>query len=89
MTRTGWSRCLSFTSTSGRRAASPCLDEYIRSQAAADRWFQTLPEERVRQRVTRPNYWFGPGDTLDRATSMIPRLLNERLPDFGIDFAVV
>jgi predicted TIM-barrel fold metal-dependent hydrolase len=65
------------------------LDDYIRSQVAADRWFMTPPDERVRQRVTRPNYWFGPGNTLDRATSMIPRLLHERLPDFGIDFAVV
>jgi predicted TIM-barrel fold metal-dependent hydrolase len=65
------------------------LDEYIQSQAAADRWFQTPPDARVRQRVTRPNYWFGPGNTLDRATSMIPKLMYERLSDFGIDYAVV
>jgi predicted TIM-barrel fold metal-dependent hydrolase len=65
------------------------LDDYIRSQAASDRWFQTPTEERIRQRLGRPNYWFGPGNTLDRATSMIPRLLHERLPDFGIDYAIV
>jgi predicted TIM-barrel fold metal-dependent hydrolase len=65
------------------------LDEYVATQAGADRWFRTPPAERLRQRLGRPNYWFGPGNTLDRATSMIPRLLHERLPDFGIDFAVV
>ena len=49
------------------------LDEYVKTQDATDRWFQTPPEERVRQRIGRPNYWFGPGNTIDRATSMIPR----------------
>jgi predicted TIM-barrel fold metal-dependent hydrolase len=65
------------------------LDEYIKTQAGADRWFQTPPDERVRQRMGRPNYWFGPGNTLDRATSMIPRLMYQRLQDFGIDFGVI
>ncbi len=65
------------------------LDDYIKTQAGSDRWFQTPPQERLRQRLGRPNYWFGPGNTLDRATSMIPRLLYQRLQDFGIDFAVV
>ncbi|MBV9329156.1 MAG: amidohydrolase family protein [Chloroflexi bacterium] len=65
------------------------LDEYVKTQDGADRWFQTPAEERFRQRMGRPNYWFGPGNTVDRATSMIPRLMYERLPDFGIDFAVV
>ena len=37
----------------------------------------------------RPNYWFGPGNTLDRATSMIPTPDVPALQDFGIDFAVV
>jgi predicted TIM-barrel fold metal-dependent hydrolase len=65
------------------------LADYIATQAASDRWFQTPAEQRLRQRVGRPNYWFGPGNTLDRATSMIPRLLHQRLPDFGIDYAIV
>src|SRR5881227_2374377 len=65
------------------------FDEYVKTQATADRWFQTPPDEGVRQRMGRPNYWFGPGNTLDRATSMIPRLMYERLQDFGIDFAII
>lgn len=70
-------------------AGQSMLDEYIKSQASNDRWFQTPPEERIRRRLGRPNYWFGPGNTLDRATSMIPRLLYQRLPHFGIDYAIV
>jgi len=65
------------------------LDEYIKTQGATDRWFQAPPAERMRQRIGRPNYWFGPGNTIDRATSMIPRLMYARLQDFGIDFALV
>lgn len=65
------------------------LDELEARAHAGDRWFLASPEQRVSQRITRPNYWFGPGPTIDRATSMIPKLLNERLPDFGIDFAIV
>jgi hypothetical protein len=65
------------------------LDAYVKSQSAGDRWFQTPAPDRLRHRVGRPNYWFGPGNTLDRATSMIPRLLYQRLQDFGIEFAVV
>lgn len=65
------------------------LDDYLATQSSSDRWFQTPPEQRIRQRIGRPNYWFGPGNTLDRATSMIPRLLCQRLSDFGIDYAVV
>ncbi|HEU0168883.1 MAG TPA: amidohydrolase family protein [Chloroflexota bacterium] len=70
-------------------AGQAMLDDYIKTQDGADRWFQTAPEERFRRRMGRPNYWFGPGNTLDRATSMIPKLMYERLQDFGLDYCVV
>ncbi len=35
------------------------------------------------------SWWISCKDTLDRATAMMPRLLNERLEEFGIDFAVL
>jgi predicted TIM-barrel fold metal-dependent hydrolase len=37
----------------------------------------------------RLSWWAFPADTRDRATAMLPALLAERLPDLGIDFAVV
>jgi predicted TIM-barrel fold metal-dependent hydrolase len=34
-------------------------------------------------------WWGTPRDALDRATAFVPKLLHERLPELGIDFAVV
>jgi predicted TIM-barrel fold metal-dependent hydrolase len=65
------------------------LDEYLKHANANDRWFQATAEDRFRRRIGRPNYWFGPGNTLDRATSMIPKLMYERLDDFGLDYAII
>ena len=46
--------------------------------------------ERRRRRVAQPAFWSRQAaNTLDRATAMIPRLLYERLDEFGTDFAVV
>ena len=40
--------------------------------------------------LTRIPFWGLPArNTLDRATAMLPRLLHERLPSLGIDFAVL
>ena len=40
--------------------------------------------------ATRPSWWSLPaGNTRDRATAHLPRLLFERLDEFGIDFAVL
>lgn len=52
-------------------------------------WYEMTPAERLDKRVRRPTWWGEPANTLDRATAMIPRLLYERLDDFGIDFALV
>jgi predicted TIM-barrel fold metal-dependent hydrolase len=42
------------------------------------------------RRVARGPFWAVPAEnTLDRATAMLPRLLDERLPELGIDFAVI
>src|SRR5712691_5864197 len=46
--------------------------------------------ERRRRRVAQPGFWTRQaGNTLDRATAMMPRLLYERLDEFGSDFAIV
>src|SRR5204863_5208581 len=47
-------------------------------------------EERRRRRIGQPGFWSRQAEnTLDRATAMMPRLLYERLPEFGTDFAVI
>jgi predicted TIM-barrel fold metal-dependent hydrolase len=46
--------------------------------------------ERKRRRVAQPGFWSRQAEnTLDRATAMMPRLLYERLDEFGCDFAII
>jgi predicted TIM-barrel fold metal-dependent hydrolase len=53
-------------------------------------WAAMSEAERNARWVTRPPWWSLPAaNTLDRATAHLPRLLHERLDDFGIDFAVL
>jgi predicted TIM-barrel fold metal-dependent hydrolase len=53
-------------------------------------WAAMSEAERNARWVTRPPWWTLPaGNTLDRATAHLPRLLHERLDDFGIVFAVL
>jgi predicted TIM-barrel fold metal-dependent hydrolase len=53
--------------------------------------WSALSEARKRELwATRPSWWSLPAaNTLDRATAHLPRLLYERLDEFGIDFAVL
>ena len=37
----------------------------------------------------RLSWWAFPTETRDRATALLPRLLMERLPELGIDYAIV
>jgi predicted TIM-barrel fold metal-dependent hydrolase len=53
-------------------------------------WHRLTPEERREQRATIPAWWALPAkNTLDRATSMLPKLLYERLDDIGLDVTVL
>ena len=48
------------------------------------------PTERRRENVAQEAFWGAPTkNTRDRATAMMPRLLYERLDEFGIDFAIL
>jgi len=54
-------------------------------------WHLTIPlDERRARRLDQPIWWGLPTrNTLDRATSMLPKLLYDRLEEFGFDFAVL
>jgi predicted TIM-barrel fold metal-dependent hydrolase len=46
--------------------------------------------ERRRRRIAQPAFWSRQAEnTLDRATAMMPRLLYDRLDEFGTDFAII
>jgi predicted TIM-barrel fold metal-dependent hydrolase len=63
--------------------------ERFMKKAKDNGWYDMTPAQRLDRRLRRPTWWGEPARTLDRATAMIPRLLYERLDDFGIDFALV
>ena len=52
-------------------------------------WYRSTPEQRQHHRLRRAIWWGTTAQTLDKATALLPALLNERLPELGIDFAVM
>ena len=54
------------------------------------RTFDMNPETRLDTRTSMPVWWPVPTEnTLDRATTQLPRLMYERLDEFGLDFSIV
>ncbi|MEM7409019.1 MAG: amidohydrolase family protein [Myxococcota bacterium] len=71
----------------GGESAAEVIDGFL----AAPKLARTLDlETRRALGMYRMSWWALPAEnTLDRATSMLPSLLDERLPELGIDFALV
>ena len=81
----------------------PLVQEFVRELAGADvearftrnvdrmlDWTKLTPEKRRDLGFMRPAFWGLPcRNTLDRATAMLPRLMDRRLDELGIDFAVL
>lgn len=81
----------------------PVLFEYLRDVGGPgmpERWvahvshgrrtFAMTPEERRDTRAPMPVWWPVPTEnTLDRGTTMLPRLLYERLDEIGLDYCIV
>ncbi len=54
------------------------------------KWYSLTPQQRRELRAPRPIWWGHPsGQTLDRATSSLPKLYHQRLDEMGLDFAIV
>jgi predicted TIM-barrel fold metal-dependent hydrolase len=54
-----------------------------------DTWYRSTWEERHHNRLRRAIWWGVTTNTLDKASALLPALLNERLPELGIDFALI
>jgi predicted TIM-barrel fold metal-dependent hydrolase len=52
-------------------------------------WYRADSEERQHQRLRRGIWWGVTSNTRDKATALLPALLAERLPELGIDFALI
>jgi predicted TIM-barrel fold metal-dependent hydrolase len=57
--------------------------------SADSAWYRSTATERQARRLKRRAWWSDPWVARDRATAMLPKLMHERLPELGIDFAVV
>jgi predicted TIM-barrel fold metal-dependent hydrolase len=54
-----------------------------------DAWYRATDDERLRQRIRRIIWWGGTSQTYDKASALLPALLHQRLPELGIDFALI
>ena len=52
-------------------------------------WYRSSPQERQHNRMRRTIWWGVTSNTYDKATALLPALLNQRLPELGIDFALI
>jgi predicted TIM-barrel fold metal-dependent hydrolase len=72
------------------REAGSAMADRVRRLVLEPAWYRATPRERLANRIPRPTWWAHPArNTLDRATSSLPRLLHRRLDDFGLDVAII
>ncbi len=65
------------------------VDEMRARWRRNSRWYGATAQERQHQRLRRTIWWGVTTGTHDKATALLPALLNERLPELGIDFALI
>ncbi len=63
---------------------------FLAAMAATKTALEMTPAERRRRRIAQPGFWSRQTEnTIDRATAMMPRMLYDRLDEFGSDFAII
>ena len=78
----------------------PPLEDYVKAAGGSDYEVRLTPsfgrgqpeadEARKDVRAPRPPWWGVPAkNTLDRATAALPKLLHERMDEFGLDYTVL
>jgi predicted TIM-barrel fold metal-dependent hydrolase len=71
-------------------AGNNSVDSFRRRGGYVQKSLTMTPEERAQTRRAQEAFWGVPAkNTMDRATAMLPRLLYERLDEFGFDFTVL
>src|SRR5262245_41043046 len=70
-------------------AGAKCVDQMRALWRRNQAWYQATPAERQHNRMRRTIWWGVTANTYDKATALLPALLNERLPELGIDFALM
>jgi predicted TIM-barrel fold metal-dependent hydrolase len=73
----------------GEVGGASSVDQMRALWRGRDAWYRATPEEREHNRLRRTIWWGVTSNTHDKATALLPALLNERLPELGIDFALI
>ena len=65
-------------------------DGFLKTMSSTKAALSMSVEERKRRRIAMPGFWSRQTEkTIDRATAMMPRMLYDRMDEFGADFAIV
>src|SRR6476660_6195457 len=65
-------------------------DKFLEHFGWVRRTFRMTPEERIDTRAPVPVWWPMPTEnTIDRATTVLPGLLYDRMDEIGLDFSIV
>jgi predicted TIM-barrel fold metal-dependent hydrolase len=71
-------------------AGQQAADSFRRRAGYVQKSLTMTPDERAQTRRAQEAFWGVPAkNTLDRATALLPRLLHDRLDEFGFDFTVL
>ncbi len=73
----------------GEVGGAKSVDQIRALWRARDAWYRATPQERQHSRLRRAIWWGVTSNTYDKASALLPALLNERLPELGIDFALI
>jgi predicted TIM-barrel fold metal-dependent hydrolase len=73
-----------------RIGGAKAAEGFARTSAAVAKSLEMSVADRRRRRIAQQAFWGMPtANAKDRATAMMPRLLEERLPELGLDYAVL
>jgi len=68
---------------------APAVDAMRARWHDAEEWHRVDWAERHHKRLRRAIWWGVTVDTYDKATALLPALLDERLPELGVDFVIL
>jgi predicted TIM-barrel fold metal-dependent hydrolase len=73
----------------GEVGGAKSVDQMRALWRGRDAWYRATPQERQHNRLRRTIWWGVTSNTYDKATALLPALLSQRLPELGIDFALI
>jgi predicted TIM-barrel fold metal-dependent hydrolase len=81
---------IDYIKSEGGSGAADRLARAFSNSVSGSLWFKLTPEQRRQRRITRPGFWSVPTRRAeDLATTILPRLLYERMEDMGLDYTVL